>query len=167
MSWHFKRRIDEELCGYLLKNRAILKKIPRNLSYAHENKDIDQGWEFLEYRRSNRNGYPQDPKEDKKFVEEGEHTRGEDYLAMDLFLLGRGKDGKNLNRVDGLGYVLDYQTCIGWDAKLLRITDGCKYNKLEDKYPFYGIPDPDKEKTVILGGRKTHIFESVARREGH
>lgn len=136
---------SEELCGYLLENRKILELIPRNLSYAHENKKIDQGWEFLDYRRTNRNGYPQNPKEDKKYVKEGKHTRGEDYLAMDLFLLGRSIDGKDLKYINGLGYVLDYQTCIGWDAKLLKITDGCKYNKLEDKYPFYGIIDPDKE----------------------
>ncbi len=133
----------EQLCKYLLENIERLQHHIKVVAYAGEAIGNPKGWEYLEYRKDERNGYPKDSS-DKNKKEDGEYLRGEDHLAMDIFIMGRNEKDKSLKYIDGLGYILDYQMPIGGTPTLLLVKDDSIYDKKSEDY-VYGIPDPDKQ----------------------
>lgn len=131
---------SESLCSFLLEDLNNLKSSIPTLTRAGEDRKSPCKWKYLPYRDNSRNGEPQKQKDDEIFLKTGKHRRAEDYLAMSIFSRGKYKEA---GPIQGLGYILDYQTPIGGTPTLLKIQKGVKYNKNDLSYP-YGIIDPDK-----------------------
>ena len=103
---------SESLCRYLLDNIDTLKSSIPTLTRAGEDSKAPNKWHYLEYRKNSRNGEPGNAKHDEIYVKTGKHRRAEDYLAMSIYLRGRDNNSKCIP-INGLGYILDYQTPIG------------------------------------------------------
>ena len=144
----------EKLCEFLLDNFNYFDNIPKDLAYAHEDKKNENGWDYLDYRKDSRQGKPVKGKSDKQFDKTGNHRRGENYLAMDIFNQCRIKGEKNLKPIDNLGYILDYEMPIGGTKTLLKIKPGDSYVKTGTSFP-YGIPESNEnnEKGLFKPGK--------------
>lgn len=157
----------ERLCEYLLENIENLQHHIKVVAYAGESTGDPKGWEYLDYRKDERDGFPKD-NSGKSKKEDGEYLRGEDHLAMDIFNMGRNEEDNSLKYIDGLGYILDYQMPIGGTPTLLLVKDDSIYDKNSEDY-IYGIPDPDKQYKET---KKEELFnpgkcDLVAFDEGH
>ncbi len=139
----YKWEERERLCEYLLKNIENLKQYIEEVAYAGEAPGDPKGWSYLDYRKDDRNGFPQDASSENA-RECGDYLRGEDHLAMDIFRMGRNEEDNSLKYINGLGFILDYQMPIGGTPTLLLVKNDSIYDKDSEDY-VYGIPDPDKQ----------------------
>ncbi|SEA70500.1 hypothetical protein SAMN05216349_12364 [Oribacterium sp. KHPX15] len=132
----------DKLCDYLLNNKNLLSQIPTELTYAGEDLRTERGWKDKEYRIDTRDGYPVGLKERQKLDDTPIDSLSEDLLAMHFFKQGRSKkEIKNPDKIENLGYILDYQMPIGGTLSLLKVSSNDKYNKSDKSYPF-GIRNP-------------------------
>lgn len=149
----FKGKECERLCEYLLNHFDIFDNIPKALAYAGESKKTDLGWEYKEYRSNTRVGKPIKPLPDSKLTRTGEHRRGENYLAMEIFKQGRKAGNiKNPDSIEKLGYILDYEMPIGGTKTLLNIKENSKYDKYDTRFQ-YGIYDPSAKDMLYSPGK--------------
>ncbi|MCR5211256.1 MAG: hypothetical protein K6C41_01760 [Lachnospiraceae bacterium] len=117
----------EPLCEFLLDNCELFDKIP-TLTRAGEDGRTRLGWKLLPYRKTSRDGYPDDKKLDKQAFDKKPLTEiSEKRLAMRIFTQGR-QNGK-IGIVSGLGYILDYEMPIGGGNHLYLINSRDKFVK--------------------------------------
>ncbi|ADL36499.1 hypothetical protein bpr_IV135 (plasmid) [Butyrivibrio proteoclasticus B316] len=121
MDKEFSGAACEELCKYLLDNKELFDKhFYRDLVRVNCNGDS------LEYRYDSRDGATDsEPRKDKNGKIDEKH------LAMIIFKQGR--KGKELVKIDNLGFILDYEMPIGGNTEKL----------LKENGELRGICDPD------------------------
>ncbi|MCR4649658.1 MAG: hypothetical protein K5776_11335, partial [Lachnospiraceae bacterium] len=138
---------SEEMCDFLLDNIDELEKHIPMLTYAGTDNSTEKGWKLKQYRNDSRDGFTLNAQKDEIFEKKGKHRREENYLAMEIFRMGRPEEGdlKSPKRIDNLGYILDYEMPIGGTKSFLTMNMGenCKFDKEKNGYK-YGIIDPNK-----------------------
>ena len=155
----------DEICEYLLNKEDIFKTI-KPVTYAGVSSKDKNGWVKKAYRENRRNGYPQTDKmksecERKKFNNKPlDNNIGEKHLAMRFF--SQERINSKVDKIERLGYVLDYEMPIGGSNKqLYTIKEGERYKDGD----CYGIEIPKGTGNLFSTGNCDLIAYDDVKRE--